>query len=388
MVTKQITLNVWKKNSVILGFIQGEVDSRYIEVTFNDESGTLNLANKQVTFYAQKPDGTLIFNDCAVDSDKNTATVAVTSQMESVAGFMECEFQIFNSENSLLKVNGLKILIVSDKDFSEAVESTSECNALLEAIHNAQNYGEELEKYLGEVGILSSEIGTLSDLTTEEKTSLVGAVNEVNSSLISNVNDINTNISQLNTKVIPISQGGTGATTAAEALTNIGAAASAHTHSASSITSGTLPISRGGTGAATVSTARTTLGFSTATSLYSNSSGTHSTITLSGDVSNYDAIGIYCFWESQDIYGSRYYEILASSSKTSLYNLRTSNDGNGVVLCGYNITVTSNTITFVSYSNYKSIYITSDNTTNSSEFYGRYLTNQIPYITKVVGYKY
>lgn len=217
---------------------------------------------------------------------------------------------------------------------------------------------------------VSTSIGDLNNLNTTEKSDIIGAINEIN------------------TKTIPISQGGTGATTAAEALTNIGAAASTHTHSASNITSGTLPISRGGTGAATASTAKTTLGFSTATSLYSNSSGTHSTITLSSDVSNYDAIGIYCFWESQDKYGSRYYEILASSSKTSLYNLRTSNDGNGVVLCGYHITVTSNTITFVSYSNYKSIYITSDNSTNSSEFYGRYLTNQIPYITHVVGYKY
>ena len=179
---------------------------------------------------------------------------------------------------------------------------------------------------------VSTSIGDLNNLNTTEKSDIVGAINEIN------------------TKTIPISLGGTGATT--------------------------------------VSGAKTNLGFSTATSLYSNSSGTHSTITLSSDVSNYDAIGIYCFWESQDKYGSRYYEILASSSKTSLYNLRTSNDGNGVVLCGYHITVTSNTITFVSYSNYKSIYITSDSGTGSSEFYGRYLTNQIPYITKVVGYKY
>lgn len=72
---------------------------------------------------------------------------------------------------------------------------------------------------------------------------------------------------------VPITKGGTGSATAADARTalgitpaNIGAqvagsyAAAAHTHSAADITSGTLPIARGGTGATTASLARTSLG--------------------------------------------------------------------------------------------------------------------------------
>lgn len=49
--------------------------------------------------------------------------------------------------------------------------------------------------------------------------------------------------------VKPIAEGGTGATTAATALTNLGAAAASHVHAASAITSGVLPVARGGTGA-------------------------------------------------------------------------------------------------------------------------------------------
>jgi hypothetical protein len=48
---------------------------------------------------------------------------------------------------------------------------------------------------------------------------------------------------------VPIAKGGTGATTAAAALQNMGAAAAGHKHSASDITNGTLSIARGGTGA-------------------------------------------------------------------------------------------------------------------------------------------
>jgi hypothetical protein len=66
---------------------------------------------------------------------------------------------------------------------------------------------------------------------------------------------------------VAVADGGTGASTAAEARTNlgitpenIGAAASAHTHDAADVTSGTFPVARGGTGADNAADARTNLG--------------------------------------------------------------------------------------------------------------------------------
>ena len=67
---------------------------------------------------------------------------------------------------------------------------------------------------------------------------------------------------------LPISKGGTGATSAAAARTNIQAAKNVHKHNASDIDSGTLssdrfptiPITKGGTGAADSSKARENLG--------------------------------------------------------------------------------------------------------------------------------
>lgn len=66
---------------------------------------------------------------------------------------------------------------------------------------------------------------------------------------------------------VPVSKGGTGATEAAQARTNlgvtpanIGAAPASHTHDAGNIASGLIPIVRGGTGGATPAAARQNLG--------------------------------------------------------------------------------------------------------------------------------
>lgn len=60
--------------------------------------------------------------------------------------------------------------------------------------------------------------------------------------------------------VVPVTKGGTGATTAQQARANIGAAGAAHTHNAADITGGTLPIVRGGTGATDAEGALVALG--------------------------------------------------------------------------------------------------------------------------------
>ena len=76
---------------------------------------------------------------------------------------------------------------------------------------------------------------------------------------------------------LPIAQGGTGATSAADARSKLGAAASSHTHGAGDIT-GTLAIAHGGTGATSAADARNNLG------AFSKSGGTLTgNVTISKD---------------------------------------------------------------------------------------------------------
>lgn len=101
---------------------------------------------------------------------------------------------------------------------------------------------------------VSTSIGDLNNLNTTEKSNIIGAINEVNS------------------KTIPISQGGTGATTSSSAISNLGV-------------SGTV--------------------------LYSNESGTTGTITLSQPYTNFVRIGVYAQgqYDNDAIYNEIYTHI-------------------------------------------------------------------------------
>lgn len=172
MITKQVSLNTWSTNNVVVYANSGEVNCRYIEVSFKDENqNNISLIKRNVTFYVKKSDNTTIFNYCTINTTNNTAVVELTSQTLSVPGILECEFQIFDENNLLLKVNGLKIFVSNSSDFSQAIESSSESNVLTSLINDVKENSEK--------------IGNLVDLTTTEKSTVVGAINELDGKIIS-----------------------------------------------------------------------------------------------------------------------------------------------------------------------------------------------------------
>lgn len=79
-------------------------------------------------------------------------------------------------------------------------------------------------------------------------------------------------------ETVTVAKGGTGATTASQALANLGAAPASHTHAVGDIT-GTLPVSQGGTGATTAYAALQALGITLGTTA-APSTGTANTIYI------------------------------------------------------------------------------------------------------------
>jgi len=200
------------------------------------------------------------------------------------------------------------------------------------------------------------------------------------------VSDLDTNLTTLDGRAIKgIMGNGTIITpdssqTVRLTYSNIGAAPSSHTHSASHITSGTLPIVRGGTGATTAEAARTNLEVMKRYVLYNNGSGTKSTITLNDSVGNYDMIEVYYFHTENQLLSTRAYNV--NQKWMSLQNNGYWSGGNELFIRAGVLLFNNNTISWVTIHSGDG-YIGK----NNSDVYAN-ITQEIPFnITQVFGYK-
>lgn len=148
MVIKKITLKVWNKNYVCLYANHNEVNARFLEVSLRDHDSMVNLANKTVIIYAKKPDGSVVINECEItDPASGIFLMNLTSEMTSVAGILNCEFHIVDTQNSkVLKVVGLKVIIISVGNINKSIKSSSEYLALKSMI-------KKLETLIGTVEV-------------------------------------------------------------------------------------------------------------------------------------------------------------------------------------------------------------------------------------------
>ena len=142
-----------------------------------------------------------------------------------------------------------------------------------------------------------TELQTKLSGVDDDVTTLEGTVSELDQNAIRGVRGKGTLITPMSDKTVNI--------TAA----SVGAAASSHNHSASNITSGTLPIARGGTGATTSAQALKNLGVNVPTVLYENYSGSAGTITLSSPITNFNTLGVYAKNRGSDHSAALYNEI-------------------------------------------------------------------------------
>ena len=79
---KKITLDVWEKNNVFIAANQGEVASRFLEITIKDNNNKFDLTDKSVQICLVKPDKTQVFNSATIKDAKNgICEVEPTSQI-------------------------------------------------------------------------------------------------------------------------------------------------------------------------------------------------------------------------------------------------------------------------------------------------------------------
>jgi len=185
-VTKyNITLDVWHQMpETVVTALQGEINSRFLEITITDKGSFFNLTEKTVMVYMTKPDGKIIFNSCSVvDAPNGKINVSLTSQMSIAAGTVkDFEIHIIGSDKTRLKITGICLKIKNAANADEAIESTNEFTALIEALSKADGSLEYVEQFLKdkeqEIDALKQSAETLIEQIKAEGSQTIQGVTE------------------------------------------------------------------------------------------------------------------------------------------------------------------------------------------------------------------
>ena len=185
MTKYNITLDVWHQMpETVVTALQGEINSRFLEITITDKGSFFNLTEKTVMVYMTKPDGKIIFNSCSVvDALNGKINVSLTSQMSIAAGTVkDFEIHIIGSDKTRLKITGICLKIKNAANADEAIESTNEFTALIEALSKADGSLEYVEQFLKdkeqEIDALKQSAETLIEQIKAEGSQTIQGVTE------------------------------------------------------------------------------------------------------------------------------------------------------------------------------------------------------------------
>lgn len=145
----RITLEVQDSGSnTVLTAKRGDT-GRKLYVTLTDGGLPYRLTEDcMVVFTARKPDGHVVFNHCAKES--NTVVYNITEQTLSAAGLANCEIRVYAQDGMLLTSASFSLLVeVPVYNDGDEIESTDEFNALTKLLAELLKLKEEFEGWLG-----------------------------------------------------------------------------------------------------------------------------------------------------------------------------------------------------------------------------------------------
>lgn len=138
-VIENYSFNVQLGNYQILNAVQGEVNTRYVQVNFTNNNSPYDLTGLFVTLNMIKSDNTVIFdNGTIIDASNGIAQFLISSEMCVLAGTFNVFFKIYgNTPTSELKVTGFQ-LVVEPANNDSGIESSNEFTALQTLIGEVQ----------------------------------------------------------------------------------------------------------------------------------------------------------------------------------------------------------------------------------------------------------
>lgn len=125
---KYITLDLWKPYHAPIEVVQREAGARTLAFQITDGGVALDLTDKVVTFYATKPDDSIVFNTCTV-TGVGKCTYLLTAQTCAVVGDLSCTL-VITGDNYEARTQPFTVTVIASPDYTSAVESTDEFSQL------------------------------------------------------------------------------------------------------------------------------------------------------------------------------------------------------------------------------------------------------------------
>ena len=169
MNTKIIKLDINRRLYDKIVAKQDDTGSRFLLFQLLDGAVPFNLTDRSVRVYGVKPDGAVIFNDLTVThSATGFCLLELTNQMLAIAGTVKLELMITEGDKKLTSIP-FEMEVIKKINSNDAVESSNEFRALLNALKEIDDWNKEFadksgkleELYTPRLNELGSQLETM-----------------------------------------------------------------------------------------------------------------------------------------------------------------------------------------------------------------------------------
>lgn len=151
MNTKIIKLDINRRLYDKIVAKQDDTGSRFLLFQLLDGAVPFNLTDRSVRVYGVKPDGAVIFNDLTVThSATGFCLLELTNQMLAIAGTVKLELMITEGDKKLTSIP-FEMEVIKKINSNDAVESSNEFRALLNALKEIDDWNKEFADKSGKL---------------------------------------------------------------------------------------------------------------------------------------------------------------------------------------------------------------------------------------------
>ena len=134
-------------SQAVLHAKQGDTKRQILVTLTEDGRPYLISSDCRAVFTAKKPDGSILFNDCAIEG--NLISYSFTAQTTALAGRLDCEIRLYGADKGLITSPGFDIIVdATVYEDGDVVESAAEVSALTSLVSEANTLVSEVNRKL------------------------------------------------------------------------------------------------------------------------------------------------------------------------------------------------------------------------------------------------